>query len=201
MLVVILGTVSSWGTTAREAEDRLLEITVKSLALQGKAGANLNVLVSASLGGMLRKAPIEATFDAQGECKIELPAGEYRFEVLRSPARPVRVTVSYTLDEPKSVTRTPVGFRECKVPGFKTSAPPHWGLQAANYLAKVRRVYHCIEEYEMKPARHRIEVRWYMADHPELAPGPALDLFRTYQRGAEVILRPSASLPKTIPPR
>jgi hypothetical protein len=162
---------------------------------------------------------------------------------------PVKVEVSYKLDSPYSSKLSPVAFRKYAIPNFDTTAPPHWGLQAVNYLAKVRRVYGSIEEYEMKPAKHRITVgwhntggvawgggggitmpfyelcdsfdhyaepwaivhemlhtfgyghdermdrgtkavsqrldwfRWYMADHPELDPGPGFNLFRLAQRG------------------
>ena len=55
----------------------------------------------------------------------------------------------------------PSAFRKYTIPKFETSAPPHWGLQAANYVAKVRRVYGTIEEYERKPAKHRVAVGWH----------------------------------------
>lgn len=190
---------------------------------------------------------------------VETPWGQVRRDVeltpaqvklLRGPGRPVRVAVAYELEKPVSTTLTPVGFREYKALGFATSAPPHWGLQAVNYLAKVRRVFHSIEEYEMKPSKQRITVRWhntsgtawggghgitmpfreladsfdhyespwaltheilhtfgyghgermkratraveqklrwfrwYMADHPELAPGPAIEPFLVFQHGS-----------------
>jgi hypothetical protein len=172
-----------------------------------------------------------------------------RAKALKGGILPIKVEVSYKLTSPTTAKLSPVGFRKYAIPNFETTAPPHWGLQAVNYLAKVRRVYGTIEEGERKPAKHRITVswhntggvawgggggitmpfyelcdsfdhyaepwalvhemlhtfgyghdermnrgtaavsqrlewfRWYMADHPELAPGPGFDLFRIAQRG------------------
>jgi hypothetical protein len=104
------------------------------------------------------------------EVSIETPWGPVgrdvqltpnQVETLKSSAQPVLVVASYCLDKPASAKLAPVGFRDYSILGFKTSAPPYWGVQAANYLAKARRVFHCIEQYEGKPCKHGLEIHWH----------------------------------------
>jgi hypothetical protein len=133
-------------------------------------------LVDEKASSIDAKLTVETSWGRVGP-DVEL--GPTQAALLRGPLRPVRVTYSCHLDRPATVTLEPVGFVEYAIPGFMTAAPPHWRLQALNYLAKARRVYGCVEEYEMRPARHAVTIRWHNA--PTTAWGGCTELIMPFR--------------------
>lgn len=98
----------------------------------------------------------------EGEIKENVEINEEQKKLCSEPHEVLRVDVSYNLGQgPINITLVPVKFQSYSIPGFETSAPPHWQLQAANYIAKARRVYGCIEEVEGKPGDHTTTIQWH----------------------------------------
>jgi hypothetical protein len=95
-----------------------------------------------------------------GEVPTDRELNKAEAQLLNHAARPMSVTVSCRLEHAGSRTLQPVNFARFGTTQLHTSAPPHWGLQAVNYLAKAQRIYHCVEEIEMKPAHHKLEIIW-----------------------------------------
>lgn len=83
------------------------------------------------------------------------------------------IDVAYHLEEPFKTTLRPDRFRPFGNRRFHTTAPPHWELQAINYLARAERVFHMIEDLEGKPSKHRVEVRWHNMNGAAWGCGPA----------------------------
>jgi hypothetical protein len=85
----------------------------------------------------------------------------------------VLVDVSYHLDSPVSLTLRPKRFQNYGNRRFYTHAPPHWELQALNYLSRAERVFHMIEDLENKRSKHRVEVRWHAMNGTAWGCGPS----------------------------